>query len=217
MKIALINPNTSVQTTDTMVRLASEAAGNQATVEGLTAPQGTDLITTPKALRQAAETVASLGASLGWADTVIVAAFGDPGLDALRRELAVPVTGIAEAGMAEAGRAGRRFAVVTTTPDLRAEIEAIAARINNVGFAGIWITAGDPVRLTADPPALETALKGAISVAVEEGQVDAVLIGGGPLAMAARSLAADAPVPVLDPVSAAVRLAMARASEGQVS
>ena len=46
-------------------------------------------------------------ASLAGADAAIVARFGNPGLDGLRAALACPVTGMAEAGMAEAGVGGR--------------------------------------------------------------------------------------------------------------
>lgn len=213
MKVALINPNTSHQTTEMMVGIAAKAAGDRTLIEGITAPRGTDLITTPSALRYAADTVATMAPKLGWADAVIIAAFGDPGLFTLRQKLDVPVTGIAEAGMVEAGQAGRRFAVVTTTPALHSEIAAMAIQYKSNGFAGTWVTAGDPGRLTNDPLALHAALKTAISTAVLEGNVNAVLIGGGPLARAARALAADAPVPVLDPVSAAIRLSIDRASE----
>ena len=210
MRIALINPNTSAETTAAMVSIAADTAGEQASIEGHTARFGVPLITEPGALDRAAEAVAALAPSVVAADAVIVAAFGDPGLAALRAALGVPVTGIAEAGMAEAGVNGRSFAVVTTTPMLVPRIAATAARYGHLGYAGTWTTAGDPVTLMADAAALETALAKAIGCAVEEGRAEAVVIGGGPLAMAARALSATAPVTIVDPVSAAVRLSLAR-------
>ncbi|WP_239519851.1 aspartate/glutamate racemase family protein, partial [Stenotrophomonas maltophilia] len=59
---------------------------------------------------------------------VIVSAFGAPALQNLRQHMTVPVTGIAEAGMAEAAAGGRRFAVVTTTPNLVTSIAGLAER-----------------------------------------------------------------------------------------
>lgn len=209
----MVNPNACVETTQAMVRIATETADGWATVEGVTAPHGAHLITTPAALDDAARTVAQIAPTLASADAVVVAAFGDPGLAALRTQLANPVTGLAEAGMAEAGLDGRRFAIVTTTPALRARIASAARHYGHTGFAGTWITPGDPVQLTADPPALLAALRAAMTAALRESDAEAILIGGGPLAIAARALAADAPVPLIEPIPAAIRLSLARASQ----
>jgi Asp/Glu/hydantoin racemase len=210
MRLILVNPNTSAATTAAMTAIAAEAAGAAATVEGLTAPFGVPLITEPGALRVAAEAVEALAPALSRADAVIVAAFGDPGLARLRGLVAVPVTGIAEAGMAEAAAGGRRFAVVTTTPDLVESIGATAKAYGHAGFAGTWLTPGEPATLMADPAALRAALHAACLAAVTEGGAEAVVIGGGPLAVAARALAGAVPVPLIEPVPAAVRLSLAR-------
>ena len=210
MRIALVNPNTNSETTAAMVSIAAEEAGVRARVEGHTARFGVPLITEPAALDRSANAVAALAPSLAAADAVIVAAFGDPGHDALSETLDVPVTGIAEAGMAEAGVNGRPFAVVTTTPKLVPRIASTAARYGHRGYAGTWVTAGDPAALTADAAALEDALAKAILCAAENGRVEAVVIGGGPLAMAARALSASAPVTLVEPVPAAVRLSLLR-------
>lgn len=210
MRLTLVNPNTSSSTTAAMVAIARDAAVAGVSVEGVTASFGAPLITDPEALHVAGEAVAALAPELGGAQAVIVAAFGDPGLDELRTLLSCPVTGIAEAGMKEAGAGGRRFAVVTTTPDLRAAIAAKAEREGHAGFVGTWVTPGDPSELMAEPRRLEAALAAACRRAIAEGRAEAVVIGGGPLAVAARSLAGTLPVPVIEPVPAAVRLAVAR-------
>lgn len=210
MRIALVNPNTSTATTAAMVRIAAAEAGARAALSGFTAPFGASLITEPQALARAAQAVAALAPDLADAEAVIVAAFGDPGLQALRAALPVPVTGIAEAGMAEAAAGGRRFAVVTTTADLAAHIAETAAHYGHDRFAGTWTTPGEPAALTADPQALLRALEAGCRRAVAEGGAEAVVIGGGPLAEAARDLAPLAPVPLIEPIPAAVRLTFAR-------
>ena len=169
MKIALVNPNTSDDITRRMVAIATREAGPRATITGHTARFGAPLITEPHALATAAEAVGELGPALVDTDAVIVAAFSDPGLDALRAALSCPVTGIAEAGMSEAARDGRRFAVVTTTPALAVAIAATAARHEHRRFAGTWTTPGNPVALTADAAALQDSLATAIRAAVAEG------------------------------------------------
>lgn len=214
MQLVLVNPNTSGATTAAMVAIAQAEAGTRAAVVGLTAGFGAPLITTPAALATAAEAVTALAPSLAAADAAIIAAFGDPGLAALRRALPCPVTGIAEAGMAEAAAGGRRFAVVTTTPDLGESIAATAAHYGHTGFAGTWLTPGDPVALMAGPEALTAALAEACATAIAEGGAEAIVIGGGPLAVAARALAETCPVPLIEPVPAAVRLSLARHQQG---
>ncbi|MDJ0685748.1 MAG: aspartate/glutamate racemase family protein [Alphaproteobacteria bacterium] len=211
MRIALINPNISAATTAAMVEIAQEAAAGRAEIYGRTAPFGAPLITDGPSLDIAADAVNSLAPTLTGTDAVIVAAFGDPGRETLAERLSVPVTGIAEAGMAEAAVDGRRFAVVTTTPKLRQRICETAARHNHSNFAGTWTTDGDPEDLMADLDGLQAALAGAIWMAVEEAGVEAVIIGGGPLAVAARSLSSQSPVPLIEPLPAAVRLTLARA------
>lgn len=211
MRLILINPNTNAASTRSMLDIACAAAGTRAGVEGRTAGFGAPLITEPAALALAAEAVTALAPGLGQPDGVIVAGFGDPGLAALRRLLACPVTGIAEAGMAEAAAGGRRFAVVTTTPALAESIAEAAARYGHAArFAGTWVTEGDPAAVMADPDRLTAALQTACRRAVEGG-AEALVIGGGPLALAARRLAGTLPVPLIEPVPAAVHLAMSRA------
>ncbi|SHM69485.1 aspartate/glutamate racemase family protein [Roseibium suaedae] len=212
-RVVLINPNTNRSTTSRMVQIAQEAAGELSdgpgglAIEGATVSSGVPLITNEPALNAAADAVLELGMSLmPDAAGVIVSAFGDPGLDALRRRLSIPVAGIAESSFREAAEGARRFAVVTTTPDLKA---AITARVIGEGFgaqfAGVWLTPGDPARLMAQEEALLEALLRGIEDAVRQDAVEAVIIGGGPLAAAARVLAPKSPVPLIEPIPAAVR------------
>ena len=205
--VALINPNTSVATTERMLEIARDHAAGRFEIKGVTAPFGSDLITNENELEAASRAVASLVPALtGRCAGVIVAGFGDPGLEELRSALAVPVTGIGEAGILEAGRGGRRFAVVTATPELVSSIDAKAARLGfGASYAGVVLTKGEPAALTADAPRLEAALGVAIEEAIADRRVDAVVIGGGPLAVAARALAPRFRIPIVEPIPAAVR------------
>lgn len=206
MRLALINPNTDAALTQTMCAIA--ARGGVVQVTGFTAKFGAPLITNEQALAMAAEAVLALAPEVAGFDGVIIAAFGDPGLEALRQRLDIPVTGIAEAAMHAASQGGRRFAVATTTPDLRASITAAAERHGD--FAGVWITPGDPAALTADRARLVPALRAACEAAVAQGGAHAVIIGGGPLAEAAEALKAGTSVPLIAPIPEAVALALLR-------
>ncbi len=214
MPVTLVNPNTSARTTTEMVRIA-RAACPALQVSGLTAPFGADLITNAAQLDEAARAVAALLPALRDSDAVIVAAFGDPGCAALRARLACPVIGLAEAAMAEAAAGGRRFAVVTTTPDLVGPIAGRAAAYGHAGFAGTWITPGDPVGIMADEGALIAALDAECRRAIADGGAEAIVIGGGPLARAAEALAGSVGVPLIAPVPAAMRRARQLLMEAQ--
>lgn len=213
--LVLINPNTNVGTTDQMVEIARQAAPEGVAIRGATAPFGVALITNEEELSTSAAAVERLVAAMDLADCagLILSAFGDPGLEALRKTVSIPVTGIAEAAFLEAASQGRRFSVVTTTPDLVAAMEsrAVAYGCGDL-FAGVRLTEGDILVMMHDPSALERSLGRAVETAITEDRAEAIIIGGGPLARHARTLARQFPVPIIEPIPAAVRLAVERAA-----
>lgn len=214
MKFLLINPNTNTRTTDAMAAIAREASPGDVIVAA-TVAFGVPLIVDEPMLAKAAEAVEALFAEFDFSgfDGAIVAAFGDPALETVRKNCAVPVTGIAEASMLEAGAGGRRFGVATTTPLL---VDAIRKRAASLGLgaqcAGVRLTPGDAQALMADPAALEAALGEACQTSIAQDGAQAVVIGGGPLAVAARALAPRFAVPIVEPIPAAMRLARKRAA-----
>lgn len=214
MKLLLINPNTNPATTEAMRAIAQASAPSGVTILAQTAPFGVPLITTPETLAESAAAVLALLAEdiEPGLDGLIIAAFGDPALFEARHSTQIPVTGIAEAGMAEAAVDGRQFAVVTTTPEL---VDSIARSAKSYGhgghFVGTVLTEGDATALTNDPARLPEALLAACRRAVDAFGAEAIVIGGGPLAVAARQIRGSVPVPVIEPVPAAVRLALSRA------
>jgi allantoin racemase len=211
MRLVLINPNTTASVTEMMVGIARSVVP-ETRIDGLTARFGAQLITSASELAMASKAVAELAPSIADRppDGVILAAFGDPGLSELRSSLRCPVTGIAEASMSEAAESGR-FAVVTTTPGLVTSISRLAAAYGHGGlFVGTYLTEGDPVELMADAAALHAGLASACQRALTAG-ADTIVIGGGPLSLAARALGDELRWPIIEPIPAAVRLACLRA------
>lgn len=213
MKLLLVNPNTSPETTAAMVAIARASAPEGVAIHGATAASGAALITNPTEVEAARQAMLAMFEPVEPAvDGIILAAFADPALTDLRLRLTLPVTGIAEAGMAAAARGGRGFAVVTTTPALVTSIAALAARYGHAGaFLGTCLTEGDAHVVTRDPDLLPRALLAAAHRAVAELGAEAIVIGGGPLAVAARRIADQVPVPLIEPVPEAVKLATRRA------
>ncbi|WP_062227186.1 aspartate/glutamate racemase family protein [Aureimonas frigidaquae] len=206
--IILINPNTSASVTAEMVRIAAEDAPADWRVDGVTAAFGAPLILDPAALAISRRAVLDLVPGLVAAAPrgVIVSAFGDPALQPLRASLSCPVAGLGEASMARAGAGGRRFCVVTTTPELAPLITASAhGHGHAAAYAGTFCTTQDPASLMIDPPRLLDALLHLCGRVHEEEGVEAIIIGGGPLGRAARSLGQHLPVPVIEPIREAMR------------
>lgn len=213
-RLLLVNPNTNTRTTAVMAAIAQRAAPPGVTVEGATVATGAPLLDDPAKLAAGAQAVQALLAATDLSPYagVIVAAFGDPGLAESRAAAPVPLTGIAEAAMAEAAAAGR-FVIVTTTGLLKPAIDARVAQYGHAPrHAGTFLTEGPAAALMAEPARLEAALEATARRALAETGADAIIIGGGPLAAVAERLRPRFAVPIIEPVPAAVRLAVRRAA-----
>ena len=198
--VALLNPNTSVATTASMVGIANGTARSMGLsgsmkFHGITAPYGKAVLADPAALAVGSDAVNSLAPSLYKFDAVIVGAFGDPGRARLSAALApwnIPVVGIGQASMAQAAScSGGCFAVVQTIAALDSSIAALA---RSYGHSDALVAVRSPrvedvTALMADALATESILADLIRSAIEFDGARAVVIGGGPLAQAARALA----------------------------
>ncbi|MDQ8728253.1 aspartate/glutamate racemase family protein [Bradyrhizobium sp. LHD-71] len=205
--ILLINPNSSAATTDMMVGIAQATAGQQCRVTGATARRAPAMIVDPVALEAAADEVLEIAAwNDGSYDGFLIAAFGDPGLSAIRARCRTPAAGIAECSICEAAADGRRFGIATTTPELRS---AIDQRVMASGFArqytGLRLTSADPIDLVNDRHRQREALAETVRRCIEDDGSQAVIIGGGPLGEAARDLQHVFAVPIISPIPAAMR------------
>lgn len=212
-RIALLNPNTNSASTALMMNSAREALPAGVQIEGRNVTTGQAFISDPAALQTAAEAVEACGPALAAEgfDAIIVAGFGDPGVAALRKQLDIPVTGLGEAGIARAAEGGMRYAIVTVTPELHDSLMASAhAAAPASQLVGIRYTQGSLGQVMHSPESLQQALLKACHDATTLDGAQSIVIGGGPLAQAARDLAEHLQVRVVDPVSAAVSLACAR-------
>ena len=134
-----------------------------------------------------------------------------PGGLAARRGL-VPVIGIGAASCAEAARlSDGRFAVATTIGGLSGAIRKLADDAGcGAALTSVLAPAGDPAALMADARATEETLAALISRAIEDDGARAVVIGGGPLAKAARALAPRfSGCTIVEPIPVAVAAAAA--------
>jgi allantoin racemase len=126
--ILVINPNTSSEMTAAIDRIAQAAAGSDANVVTLRSQRGPHTIEGAlDAVLGAAGMLEVVAAYPHPFDAVVVACFGDPGVDALRLLVRVPVVGIGAASFTQAAFIGQRFAIVTPTVGTPERYAAVTA------------------------------------------------------------------------------------------
>lgn len=220
--LVLINPNSSEQTTASMVALAEHEAGGRTRITGISNAGAPALLTTTDEIEAATAGVIELGmtAAAEGAAALVVAAFSDPGLSELRKRVDIPVVGIAESAYLAAAEGKRRFGIATITPD-SGLLEFFAQKARAMGlsslFSGTQVTQGNPADLLGWPARLDAALGEAVRRAVTEDKARAVIIGGGPLSASALRLQPHFDIPLIVPVLAATRAALMSIGAGEVT
>ncbi|MEB3734234.1 aspartate/glutamate racemase family protein [Halopseudomonas pachastrellae] len=143
-------------------------------------------------------------------DAYIIACFGDPGLNAARELTRAPVIGIAEAAFHAATLISTRFSVVTTLPRTTIIAEhlldsyGMASRCRRVRAADIPV-----LELEENPDlALERIIEECLKAKQEDG-IGAIVLGCGGMADLTPQISAAVGLPVVEGVTAAVKLAEA--------
>lgn len=211
MRLLIVNSNTTDSVTARIGDAARAAASPGTAIIAISAPFGLPLIVSRADwLVAGPATLAALAAHRGAYDAAIIACFGDPGLDAAKELLDVPVLGISEAAFHAACMRGRRFGVVSFTAALRPMFEDVLAHHGLVarcaGFRMGPAFSGDPGRVAEERADLLIEL---CRNSVELDGAEVVILAGGPLAGLAPVLAPHVAVPLIDGTAAAVRLAEA--------
>lgn len=209
MKILLLNPNTTAEVTGLLYAAGHRAASPGTELVAMTARRGVPYIAT-RAEAQiggaiALEMLAEAGQNF---DAAIIAAFGDPGLFGARELFAFPIVGLAEAAMLTACMVGRKFAVVTFSRTLAPWYEeCVATHGLEKRCAGIRALDEAFQSISEVQSEKEEMLVRLAHAAVEQDGADVVILSGAPLSGLADKVKDRIPVPVIDPISAAVRQA----------
>lgn len=211
MKILVINPNISLSVTELIRNEAQRAALADTEITMATAPFGVAYIETPgEAVVGAYASLQLLAQHSAGHDVAIIAAFGDPGVAAAKELLDIPVIGLTESAVAAAFLLGGRFAIVGISQRIGAwyvqTVSQLGLSSRMVGYRGLkqgFASVG-----TVQHEARET-LREMCLACVEEDGADSIILAGAPLAGLAREIAGDIPVPLIDGVGSAVRMAEA--------
>jgi Asp/Glu/hydantoin racemase len=216
MKLLFINPNTSSNLTEMGARVARSVARPETEIIAATGRFGARYLTTRAAAAIAGHAVLDTFAREGQgADVVVIACFGDPGLFALRELSPVPVVGMAEASCHLAATLGRKFSIVTGGHGWGPMLEEFVAAIGlSTNLASVRTVAPSGAEIAAVPDEVLDSLILTCRKAVDDDGAEAVILGGLGLAGLAERIADKVPVPLIDNVVAAVRIAEAAATLG---
>lgn len=209
ISIQVINPNTHRGMTETIATAARKAAAPGTQILAVCPDDGVSSIE-----GHFDEAIAAIGVleqiKAGRQQGVsghIIACFGDPGLLAARELAQGPVIGIAEAAMHMATLVATRFSVVTTLPRTLIITRHL---LHQYGFQGhcAGLHAIDlPVLSLEDGSGLaQEKVRARCIQALKEDGCGAIVLGCGGMATLAEELTRELQVPVIDGVSAAVKM-----------
>ncbi|WP_375741159.1 aspartate/glutamate racemase family protein [Pseudomonas boanensis] len=209
MKIQLINPNTSAAMTASLADAARQVLhpGNQllavtnsagpASIEG----HYDEALSVPGLLQ------AIRDGERNGVQGHVIACFGDPGLLAAREIARHPVIGIAEAAMHLATWVATGFSIVTTLGRTKVIARHLVERY---GFhqhcRGIHAVEIPVLALDDDPEDLLRSMRAACAGALERDESGAIVLGCAGMSHLAAELTEALGVPVIDGVSAALKM-----------
>ncbi|NMJ41025.1 Asp/Glu racemase [Roseomonas sp. JC162] len=218
MRLLLLNGNTDPAITDLVATRAAEALPRlglpPAELVPATAPFGARYIATRAAVAIAGHAVlAALAEQIGpdnprGFDAAIIACFGEPGIEAARELLPIPVHGMADASLAAAFAIAPRIALLTGGAAWIPMLEEFAL-IRGHGPDRVLVRGVAPTgdMIARDPEGAVALLAGAATQAAADG-AGAVVLGGAGLAGLAQRVAPLVRVPVLDSLDCALVAAL---------
>lgn len=196
MRLLIINPNTTEAMTQRFVAAARKALP-AIDIIGATGRFGTRYIASRASYAVAGHAALdALSRQRSGADAIVLACFGDPGLDALREVSNVPVISLIEASLAAS--APKRFAIVTGGNRWEAMLgEILTARHLAERFVGVRTLKPSGGTIAADPDAAFKDLTACCEAAIVEDHAQTIILGGVGLLGLAERLQPHFDIPIL--------------------
>lgn len=206
MRLLIINPNTTAAVTTKVVDAARRQLPG-VDIAGCTGRFGAAYISSRASFAVAGHAALDCLAEHGQsADAVLLACFGDPGLDALREVSPVPVIGLVEAACLEASAGDRPYAIVTGgerwAPMLT---EMIRMRGLDRSLTAINTVSPTGGQIAEDPDGALDLLASSCRVCARQHGARAVILGGAGLLGLAERIQPRCDVPVICSVEAGFR------------
>ncbi|MDH4448153.1 MAG: aspartate/glutamate racemase family protein [Acidovorax sp.] len=216
MNLLLINPNTSKAMTQAIAEAARAVAAPGTHIDAVHPSFGPASIES-----HFEETIAAAGVAEQVRlahqrpDAVVIACFGDPGLDAAREATDAPVIGIAEAAFHAASFLCTGFSVVTTMTRTCITAEHLLHRYGlERRCRGVHGTDIPVLELEQAGESLVSRIEATARSALAHDRSGAIVLGCAGMAPLCATLSARLGVPVIDGVSVAVKMAEALCALG---
>ena len=209
MKVLVVNVNTTASMTRTIADSARSVAAPGTEIIGLTPAIGAESVEGNFESYLAA--VAVMDAVVNYEgdfDAVIQAGYGEHGREGLQELLDVPVVDITEAAAYLACLLGHKYSVVTTLDrtvpliEDRLALAGLASRCASVRSSGLSV-----LQFEQDSDVAVKAIVAEAEKAVREDKAEVICLGCGGMAGLDAAVHAAAGVPVVDGVTAGVKLA----------
>lgn len=207
MKLLIINPNISDDVTTLIAAEVERSKAQDTQFTICTARFGVEYIETRLESMLAGTAAAEVIAENPGFDAAMVAAFGDPGMPALKELCDAPVIGITESALAAASLLGSRISIIAISPRITAwyrdcvESYGYASRLTSIHSLSDPLNSIGSVQQEFGQKLVQLA-----QTAVERDGADVIVLAGAPLAGLARQVEDKIPVPVVDGISAGVKL-----------
>jgi allantoin racemase len=213
----VINPNTSESMT-THIRMELEKIKRQDTeVSVVHPPEGPETIETSYEEAHAIPNILKLveKANRDGYDAVIIADYGDPGLEAAREISRILVTGIEEVALHVASMLGAKFSVLTP---IRNRVPHKEKEVYNYkmyhSLASVRTTAMSVKDTDSDPEQSKKRIAEQARIAVQQDGAEVIILGCAGMVGYDKDLAAELRVVVLDPTSLALKICEAMVDMG---
>jgi allantoin racemase len=209
VKLLVVNANTSDFVTERVAAGARAALRPGDTVEAVTGRFGARVIGTRTELAVAEHaTVELLAEHAGGFDAAVIAVSYDCALFAAREMLSIPVVGITEAALLTACMLGGRIGMVVFGPRVLLIYQELVQRYGMSSRVGAWRAIESSAPYAAGDQSEADALTiAAVRELVEREHCEVVVLTGAVMAGVPARLQHAVPVPLLDGVSCAVRMA----------
>ena len=212
MRLLIVNPNSTASMTEAIGASARAVAGPATDVVAVNPVGGPPSIESDDDERRCIpgllDEVQKAAASGHGPDAVVIACFGDPGLEQVRAAVDVPVLGIAQAAMHAAALSAGNFSVVTSMSSTVPTAWSLAKTYTPSQCLGVYATDIPVLVLDSDPTTIEPVGDLCEKALAQDGS-RAIVLGCAAMAKFAAPLTARLGVPVVDGVVAATLLAEA--------
>lgn len=216
MRILVANVNTTTSMTEGIARQARDVADPDTEIVPITPAFGAESVEgNYESYVAAVSVMETIRAYDGGFDAIVQAGYGEHGREGLQELFDVPVVDITEAAAATALFVGHKYSVVTTLDravpmiEDRLRLAGLFERCASVQASGLAV-----LDLERDPDAAIEAIVDKAVQAVEDDRAEAICLGCGGMAGLTRRVEDQTGVPVIDGVSAAVKLAESLVAQG---